>query len=89
MSLNIKNEEIVAAVRELARRTGQTQTQAVGQAVAAELRHLDEPKDEADRTGAQQRTERLLARLREQISGDVSTLRNDAEQLYDERGLWR
>ena len=40
MSLNIKNEQTVALVRELARRTGLSQTSAVEEAVRTKLAEL-------------------------------------------------
>jgi len=41
MSLNVKNEQTVALVRELARRTGLSQTGSVEEAVRARLAELD------------------------------------------------
>jgi antitoxin VapB len=86
MSLNIKNERTHALVRELAARSGMSQTQAVEDAVKRRLEQLS-VATEAD---AEERVDRVLAlakdisaRLRPESFDDVS------DWLYDENGLPR
>ncbi|UUT34448.1 type II toxin-antitoxin system VapB family antitoxin [Microbacterium elymi] len=49
MSLNIKNDEVHAAVRELSRRLGVNQTSAVEIAVRAKLAELGDEQQRVDR----------------------------------------
>ena len=80
MSLNIKNEETHRRVRELARLTGETMTQAVDRAVAERL------------TRARNRTRRidkLLQIGRECAALPVLDARSPEDMLYDDRGLPR
>lgn len=85
MGLNIKNEQTVELVRELARRTGLSQTSAVEEAVRAKLAevqacdgwevrraHVDSLLAELDHS--------LTARRKKQI-------RDDENHLYDDHGL--
>lgn len=93
MSLNIKNERTHALVRELAKRTGLSQTSAVEEAVVRYLRDLDEQA--VDDAG----TDRVAARraridlVRSQIKADVNLPARSREHvdeiLYDEFGLLR
>ncbi|BBU24280.1 type II toxin-antitoxin system VapB family antitoxin [Mycobacterium xenopi] len=90
MGLNIKNEETTALVRELAKRTGLTQTAAITEAVRAKLAELDR-----DQTDTQRRRERRHARVRQLLNELHSSLTDveraqlkDAErELYDQAGL--
>lgn len=83
MSLNIKNEQTHALVRELALRTGETQVEAVRTAVSERLRLLEaEP-------GAARRLATITA-----LSDEISAHRTshaatpaDAD-FYDEDGLY-
>jgi antitoxin VapB len=92
MALNIKNERTTALVRELAHRTGLSQTAAVEQAVRAKLDELDRGHTDAD---VQQRRDARRARARKLLSELHNSL-TDAEraqvkaaerQLYDNAGL--
>lgn len=85
MSLNIKNEQTVALVRELARRTGLSQTSAVEEAVRAKLAEL---------TGGEGRDTRrtkvnaLLSELdRSMTAQQRKRIRAEESTLYDENGL--
>ena len=85
MSLNIKNPQTVALVRELARRTGLSQTGAVEEAVRAKLAEL---------TGGESRDTRrckvneLLSELDRSITArQRKRIRAEEAQLYDENGL--
>lgn len=84
MSLNIKNKRTTALVRELARRTGVTQTRAVEEAVEARLASLDQEATETAGAKAQE----LLKRLQNSLTEDErAALRSAEVELYDEAGL--
>lgn len=86
MSLNIKNERTHALVRELATRSGMSQTEAVEDAVRRRLDQLSAASDD----GRDSRVERVLA-----LAADISSrLKPDSFEdvnnwLYDENGLPR
>jgi len=92
MSLNIKNERTHALVRELAARTGRSQTSAVEDAVRARLAELD-AQDDAHAARAAARSEALRAVLRdnptETLDADRAAFRRIQEDLYDAQGLPR
>ncbi|KAA8957943.1 type II toxin-antitoxin system VapB family antitoxin [Mycobacterium sp.] len=88
MGLNIKNEGTAALVRELAARTGLTQTGAVAEAVRAKLADLDRAgagtRDQERRAKAR----RLLDELRASLSdAERAQLKVAERQLYDDAGL--
>ncbi len=84
MALNIKNEEVHRLVEELARKTGESQTQAVKHAVEEKLQRITSDRD--------RKLERLL-----QIAHECAaqwkepyksmTLEQLDDLLYDEMGL--
>lgn len=78
MGLNIKNEQVHAAVRELAHRLGVSQTSAVEQAVRASLASLDHVEG-GDRAA---RVERAAAAAQQAYRG--VDLRGVEAGLYDE-----
>ncbi len=80
MSLNIENEETHRRVRELARLTGETTTQAVDRAVAERLTRA------RNRT---RRVDKLLQIGRECAALPVLDARSPEDRLYDDRGLPR
>lgn len=90
MSLNIKNPKTTALVRELAERTGTSQTQAVELAVSERLASLDA---QADKSLAAAETKRgtatlLLKRIRDSLSeSDRGALRAAETELFDHHGL--
>ena len=85
MSLNIKNERTHARVRELAARTGLSQTSAVEDAVERRLRELQTADDQRSA-----RIDSLLARIRAELTdADREALRRAERDLYDEAGLPR
>ena len=87
MSLNIKSERVVALVRELAARTGNSQTAAVEGAVARRLAELD--RDETKRADARREAaEEVLRELHRMLTDEdkVAIRRNEAG-LYDKDGL--
>ena len=81
MGLNIKSEKIHRQVKELARLTGETMTDAVDRAVAERLERL-----------RRRRNRNTLARKLLEIGRHCASLpvldnRSPNEMLYDERGL--
>ena len=89
MSLNIKSQRAVALVRELAARTGSSQTAAVEDAVARRLAELD--RDETKRADARREAaEEVLRELHRMLTDEdkVAIRRNEAG-LYDKDGLPR
>ena len=88
MSLNIKNEETVRLVRELADQLGISMTAAITEAVRARLDQLDRQHkdDEFDRDI--ERGMALLAEMRERMGEEYLSQDFDA-LLYDEMGLPR
>ena len=84
MSLNIKNKRTTALVRELANRTGVSQTRAVEEAVEARLASLDQEAQQTSGEG----THELLMRLQNSLTEDErAALRNADDELYDQAGL--
>lgn len=85
MSLNIKNEQTVALVRELARRTGLSQTSAVEEAVRAKLAELAGDEGPGIR---RTKVNDLLSELDRSItSRQRKRIRAEETQLYDKNGL--
>lgn len=83
MSLNIKNEDVHAAVRELAARLGVSQTSAVEQAVRDKLAELASESDSEER---RRRRSEAIAAAQEAYRG--VNLWAIADDLYDsETGL--
>ena len=80
MSLNIKNEEVHAAVRELAQVLGMSQTSAVEVAVRAKLAELDVERQRAER---ERRIRQAVADLQEAFVDDGTDLWEVMEDLYD------
>ena len=89
MSLNIKSERTVALVRELAARTGSSQTAAIEEAVSARLAELERDDDtrvENKRTAAAD----ALRQLRRLLTDDDKlAIRRTQDDLYDDSGLPR
>jgi antitoxin VapB len=91
MALNIKSRETEQVVRELARRTGLSITEAVHQAAAEKLRAIDEERRTQHANMTPEQREKL--RRLEEIAQRVATLpvldpRSADEILdYDEHGL--
>ena len=92
MSLNIKNERTVALVRELAGRTGESQTSAVERAVVERLERLAaESSTASDELDARRdATTRLLLEPRGSVTdAERAAVRHAAAPLYDTAGLPR
>ncbi|MBO0879141.1 MAG: type II toxin-antitoxin system VapB family antitoxin [Mycobacterium sp.] len=89
MSLNIKSQRAVALVRELATRTGTSQTSAVEDAVARRLAELDRAESaraEARRAAAEEVMRELGNLLTDE---DKRSIRQNEAELYDDAGLPR
>jgi antitoxin VapB len=90
MSLNIKNERTVRLVRELAERTGQSQTSAVESAVAAQLETLGASPNGSERERRNARARAALAELHATVTdADRAAARAAQQDLYDDAGLPR
>lgn len=92
MGLNIKNERTTALVRELAQRTGLTQTGAIEEAVRSKLAELDRDATGADSDrrdgGRRERVRRLLGELHNSVTAEERAQVAAAErQIYDDSGL--
>jgi antitoxin VapB len=81
MSLNIKNERTHALVRELAKLSGMSQTEAVEDAVRRRLEQLQHN----DRDGLSERLLLRAAQIAERLGPESFEDVND--WLYDENGL--
>jgi antitoxin VapB len=89
MSLNIKSERAVALVRELAARTGSSQTAAVEDAVARRLAEL-ERGDDAGAENRRAAAEQVLGDLTRTLTeDDRSAIARAESDLYDDVGLPR
>lgn len=85
MGLNIKNERTVELVRELARRTGLSQTSAVEEAVRAKLAEVDAG---TGRDARHANVNKLLGDLDKSMTArQKSQIRAEEKQLYDDQGL--
>jgi antitoxin VapB len=85
MGLNIKNEQTVALVRDLARRTGLSQTSAVEEAVRAKLVELERGRS---RDVRRDKVNKLLADLDQSVTaGQKQRIRAEEKQMYDHQGL--
>lgn len=90
MGLNIKNERTTALVRELADRTGLTQTGAVTEAVQAKLAELDRHDPSVAHRRAERRANvrKLLGELHNSLTdNERAQLRATERQLYADAGL--
>ena len=90
MGLNIKNERTTALVRELAKRTGLTQTGAITEAVRAKLAELDRDTTEVDAHRRRENAHQLLTELHNSLTeAERAQLKAAESQLYDDAGLPR
>jgi len=88
MSLNIKNERTVALVRELAARTGESQTSAVERAVQAQLDSAEPDLATAQRESRNARARAILVDLwSDTTDAERAAVRRAQDDLYDAAGL--
>lgn len=85
MGLNIKNERTASLVRELAERTGTSQTSAVERAVAEALARVETGVSPA-REERNARARAVLADLQGDDAGRAA-VRDAQRDLYDDAGL--
>lgn len=83
MALNIKNERVHALAREVAARTGQTQTSVIEQALAELLARLGDTEDV--RRAKDEELRQILDDFDKRHASGPPLMR--IEDLYDERGL--
>ena len=93
MGLNIKNPRTEANIRKLARRTGESLTDAIDRAVIERLARFEaEPVDNKPAQTAEEFLEAMRP-LQEAIAaerrarGDTRTMQELMDELYDENGL--
>jgi antitoxin VapB len=89
VSLNIKNEQTTALVRELANRTGLSQTGAITEAVRSKLAELDRDDGGTRRSDARRtNVQRLLNELHDSVTAaERAQVKAAEQQLYDDAGL--
>jgi antitoxin VapB len=89
VGLNIKNEHTTALVRELAKKTGLTQTGAVDEAVRSKLAELDRGRGTLHGRAARRAdVQRLLDDLHNSVTAaERAQIKVAERQLYDEAGL--
>lgn len=88
MSLNIKNEETVRLVRELANKLGVSMTAAITDAVRARLAVVHGQQAEDDPDAYVERVLAIAREMRERLGEEYLSQDFDA-LLYDETGLPR
>ena len=85
MGLNIKNEHVHDLARELARRTGATQTGAIEDALQ---RRLDALRSNDEAAARRRRLLRLMDEIEAGTTDEERTqTRRAMDELYDDRGL--
>ncbi|SEJ51872.1 type II toxin-antitoxin system VapB family antitoxin [Demequina mangrovi] len=90
MSLNIKNARTVALVRELAERTGSSQTSAIEEAVRMQLKRLDAQHGHPEADARLARARVIVAEIQADLGEDDRAAIVAAQRdLYDESGLPR
>ena len=87
MGMNIKDPEVHAMARELAARRSTTVTDAVRQALRAELERSGHGSEEQAGLARQQRVQELLDRFSRLPWPEGVTSKELRDALYDERGL--
>jgi antitoxin VapB len=86
VSLNIKNERVHALAREVAARTGKSQTSAIEEALREYLEQLDRTESKDAKWA---RAEAILADMRARLAAIPGGLDLSTDFLYDEDGLPR
>ncbi len=93
MGLNIKNSNVVSAIRRLAAHTGESLTEAVAGAVREKLARVEE---DAARNAPAKTVEEFLERIKplqneiaeyRRAHGITQSMREMMDDLYDEHGL--
>ena len=84
MALTIKNPETIALTRELARKTGQTQTGAITEAVRAALERESQPSYEEREARVNAVMQEIWATMTPERKREIH---QNMDDLYDEWGL--
>jgi hypothetical protein len=84
-ALNIKDADVAAKARRLAKLTGKSITAAVSDALDRSLKNA-ERVSEAERERRRRETEEIVKRFQEKVPPD-SSVWNILEDMYDENGL--
>lgn len=87
MGMNIKDAEVHAMARELASRRGTSVTDAVRQALAAELQRSSQPGAETRRAARLEAIRQIQARFAALPPRDARSCAELQHDLYDEHGL--
>lgn len=87
MGMNIKDPQVHAMARELAARRGTSVTEAVRQALGAELTRTTAPGPEDIRSTRLEAIRQIQARFAELPIKDQRSSRDLQDSLYDDRGL--
>lgn len=85
--MNIKDPQVHAMARELAARRGTSVTEAVRQALGAELTRTAAPGPEDIRSSRLEAIRQIQARFSELPMRDPRSSRDLQDSLYDDRGL--
>ncbi|WP_277453642.1 type II toxin-antitoxin system VapB family antitoxin [Janibacter sp. DB-40] len=85
MGLNIKNERVHALARQVAQRTGATQTSAIEEALERRLHDLDARDRE---TARRRRLMRLMDEIEDTTTDEQRAVtRQVMDEMYDDNGL--
>ncbi len=87
-ALNIKDPEVAAMARKLAKMTGKTITEAVAQAVAESFERA-RVKEAAVREARERAVDEIVARFRNDCPPGAPTYDDIMQEMYDEHGLPR
>ncbi len=87
-ALNIKDPEVAAMARRLAKLKGKTITEAVAGALAASLENAT-VDDAARRAERERRVDELLTAIRAEAGRKLPSMREIDDEMYDENGLPR
>lgn len=87
MGINIKDPQVHAMARELASRRGTSVTDAVRQALAAELQRTTHPSAEAQRASRLEAIRQIQARVAALPRRDARSSDELQNDLYDDHGL--
>jgi hypothetical protein len=87
-ALNIKDPEVAAMARKLARLKGKSITEAVAGALAESLKNAT-ADDTAWRAERERRVDELLNSIRAEFGGRFPSMQEIDDEMYDEHGLPR
>jgi antitoxin VapB len=87
-ALNIKDADVAAKARRLAKLTGKSITEAVSDALDTCLRTAEHYAT-VDREARERAVDEIVRRFRESIPPDAPSIEEIMEDMYDENGLPR